>query len=279
MDLLHLCMKKPGFRFLNKLKFQDPIKYIKVHIKAPFFNILNRRSSNYDVVLITAHGSKDSILTVNSRDLNNQFRRYILLDDTRYFVNDFIFAVSCDTALEFGNESIKNGAIAYLGYSMKIDKLFSCNPKNVPKRIVCGYNIIFKKIFREVLQDNLNVFLQYPTSVNIFKERLSFNLEQKLTQLFKLNSYDIHQKYGVKITESERNKYNAHIVMKQLEVINEIDKHFVCLGDANFFYHGTVVEMCKRRGKAQTKNYISKLQFYNELSNQKYKQFVESLMC
>lgn len=278
MDLLHLSMNKPGIRFLNKLEFQDPINYIKVHVKTPFFNILNSRSSNYDVVLITAHGSKDSILTVNSRDLNNQFRRYILLEDTRYFVNDFVFAVSCDTALEFGAKSVENGAIAYLGYSMKIEKLFSCNPKNVPKRIVRGYNIMFKKIFREVLQDNLNIFLRYPTSVTMFKERLSFNLEQKLTQLFTFNPYDIHKKYGVKITEREINKYNAHIVMKQLEVINEIDKHFVCLGDANFFYHGTVVEMCKNHGKDQTKNYISKLQFYKELSNQKYKNFVESLM-
>ena len=279
MDLLHLCMKKPGIRFLNKLEFKAPINYIKVHIKTPFFNILNSRSSNYDVVLITAHGSKDSILTVNSRDLNNQFKRYILLEDTRYFVNDFVFAVSCDTALEFGAKSIENGAIAYLGYSMKIEKLFSCNPKNVPKRIVYGYNLMFKKIFREVLQDNLNVFLQYPTSVTMFKERLSFSLEQRLTQLLTLDSYEIYQKYGVKITEREKNKYNAHIVMKQVEVINEIDKHFVCLGDANFFYHGTVVGMCKSLGKDQAKKYITNLQFYNELSNQKYKQYVESLMC
>ena len=278
MDLLHLSMKKPGIRFLNKLEFQAPINYVKVHVKTPFFNILDRRSSNYDVVLITAHGSKDSILTVNSRDLNNQFKRYIFLEDTRYFVNDFIFAVSCDTALEFGEKSIENGALTYLGYSMKIEKMFSCNHKNIPKRIVHGYNIMFKKIFREALQDNLNIFLRYPTSVAMFKERLSFNIEQKLTQLFTLNPYDIHQKYGVKITEREINKYNAHIVMKQLEVINEIDKHFVCLGDANFFYHGTVVEMCKSHGKDQTKKYISKLQFYKELSNQKYKQYVESLM-
>ncbi len=278
MDLLHLCMKKSGIRFLNKLKLQDSIEYKKVHMKNHFFNILNSRRSKYDIVLITAHGSKDSILTVDLRNLNHPYSRYILLDDTRSFVNDFVFAVSCDTALEFGGKSIENGAITYLGYSMKIEKLFSCKYENAPKRIIDGYNIIFKKIFREALQENLNLFIQQPTSVAMFKERLTFDIEQNLNQLSSLKSEDILEKYQVKITANEMKKYNAHIVMRQLEVINEIDKHFVCLGDSNFFYHGTVVEMCKKNGKQKTKNYISQLQFYNDLSNEKYKQYIESLM-
>ena len=278
MDLLHLCMKKSGIRFLNKLEFQDYIEYMKVHTKKPFFDILNSRSSKYDIVLITAHGSKDSILTADLRNLNHPYNKYILLDDTRYFVNDFVFAVSCDTALEFGKKSIENGAITYLGYSMKIEKMFSCKYKNAPKRIIDGYNIIFKKIFRETLQENLAIFIQQPTSVAMFKERLTFNIEQNLTQLSSLKPEDIHEKYQVKITENEMKKYHADIVMQQLEVINEIDKHFVCLGDSSFFYHGAVVEMCKKHGKKKTKDYISQLQFYEDLSHEKYKQYVESLI-
>lgn len=275
MDVIFLCMKKSGIRFFNKIKFSK-IKCIKLHLKHPFLCILKRRKSEYDIVLIMAHGASGCILTT-SRDLHQRYVTYIDKSETTDFINDFVFAVSCDTANEFGKESIKNGAIAYLGYQIKIAKLFCTKGPNIPSRISSAFDTIIKHIFIEEISANIEAFVTEITTVKLLRDKLSFDIERRLYNLQEMNSQQIHELYGVKIDDKQLKKYMGPIMVKQLEFVDEVNRHFVCLGDGNYFYHGFITE-CLNRGQDRT-SILERMcanEAYSSIDNVSYKEYLKN---
>lgn len=283
MDIIHLCMKKRGIRFLYNVKkiipnYLGELEYINLGTKGDFLRLLNQRKTDYDIVLVTAHGANHCILTTTS-DLNEPFKSYIDKSETTGFENDFIFAFSCDTANEFGLESIKNGALAYIGYEVKISSIFNVTSDEVPKRIRKSLNVILKRIIVEELSKSLTKFAKTPMSAETLRQHFAFQVEKRLYELQDMNVQEIFQVYGVKIDKYLYRKYFAQIMINQLKDIDEINRHLVCLGDKNYFYHGFIGEMIKNgKNDSEINQLINKKNMLEKLENVKYKDYINCCM-
>lgn len=266
-------MKKRGIRFFNKIKFSN-VEYVKFHRKREFLQLLNKRKQEFDITLILAHGAPDCILTTTN-DIAHPYKRYINITDTTAFVNNFIFAVSCDTANEFGQESICNGAIAYLGYEVKIEKIFSTQGINIPHRVSIAFDTIIKHIFIEELALSLEKFTHQMMSVQLLKEYFSFSVETRISKLQEMSEEEIFEEYNVKIKTSDYTRYTPEIILKELVELGETARHLICLGDENYFYYGFIEQM-RNVGESSSKiiAHIKNSTFFQQMQHQPYKDFL-----
>lgn len=230
-----LAMKKRGIRFFSKIQFnKTDVK--RFYSKDDFLPYLSSRRANNDNVLLMAHGSSSAILTT-TRNPNKPFNIYISETETHVFQNDFVFAVSCLTANEFGQKCIDNGAISYLGYQVEIGPLFSSDSTpitNLPKRVSTALDTIIKHIFVQSLSVAFQEFLCNPISVSTLRERFSYLIERGISELLILNAEQIYDKYNIKICERDYNNYVVALVLRVLSLLNEISLRLVCLGEENY---------------------------------------------
>lgn len=113
--------------------------------------------------------------------------------------NDFVFAVSCLTANEFGKCCVEKGSIAYLGYQVEIGCLFTSDPSpqsNVPGSIITAVNTLVKHIFIAELSKAYEEFLKTPISVRVLKERFAFAFEKRLAELLDMSTEQVYNKYA-----------------------------------------------------------------------------------
>lgn len=230
-----LVMKKRGIRFFSKIKFNNT-QIKRYYGKKGFIPYVASRREKNDNILLMAHGWKDSILTTTT-DPSRPYDIYISSEETSIFQNDFVFAISCLTALEFGGECVKNGAIAYLGYQVEIGRLFNCyttSITNMPKRISNAVDIIMKRIFIQSLAKAYEEFLCHPRSVKVLRERFSYLLERSVVDLTLLTNEQIYEMYGVKILERHYQKYMVAIMLRTLSELKETTMRLVCIGESNY---------------------------------------------
>lgn len=275
MDAILLCMKKRGIRFFAKVKFHNT-KVVKYHTNTSFLAHVRSRETEYDNILFMAHGAEDSIITPVFR--TQKFIRYISEDEADAFKNDFVFAVSCSTAVKFGKKCVESGAIAYLGYEVQFSDLFSCTNdlnRTFPRRVRKSLDVVIKHIFINALTTAYEEFLRNPISVNVLRERFSFLLEQNIAELSDLSADELHAKYRVRISEHALQKYLVYLVPMTLSTLDEILPRLVCIGDANYI-SPTFIEYQMIQGKDTAcilRELISNDAF-NSIQNQEYRTYV-----
>lgn len=251
MDAILLCMKKRGIRFFAKIKFPNT-EVIKYHTKSLFLAHVSSRECEYDNILFMAHGTEDSIITPIFR--TQKYIRYITEAEANVFKNDFIFAVSCSTAKQFGRKCVQEGAIAYLGYEVQFGGLFSCtnqDNRTFPKHVRKSVDVIVKHIFISALSSAYEEFLRNPISVKVLRERFAFLLEQSIAELSDMTADELHEQYHVRITDHEFNKYFVCLVSMTLSSLDEILPCLVCLGDDNYI-SPTFIKYQIEQGKTRT---------------------------
>ena len=183
MDAILLCMKKRGIRFFGRIKFPNT-DIVRYYTKGEFLSHVRSRKFEYDNVLFMAHGAEDSIIIPVFR--LQKYIRYITEEEADAFKNDFVFAVSCSTAKQFGRKCVEKGSIAYLGYEVQLGSLFSCtneNNRTFPKHVRKSIDLIVKHIFINALSSAYEEFLRNPISVKVLRERYAFLLEQSIAEL------------------------------------------------------------------------------------------------
>lgn len=235
MDAILLCMKKRGIRFFSKIRFAK-VNVQKYYEKNSFLSHLRREKQKAENVMIMAHGSSDAILTT-TRNPMHQYTTYISGNEADAFANDFVFAVSCLTANDFGQKCIDNGTRTYLGYQIEIGAFFNASlsaTSQVPKRIEIAINTIVKHIFVESLSEAYEDFLTNPVSVNSFKEYFSFLLEKRISNLLDLDLDTLYNKFGIKIISRHYEKYITTIILCVLSNLNDVLTKLVCLGDSSY---------------------------------------------
>ena len=244
MDAILLCMKKRGIRFFSKMRFvnADVQKY---HERNSFLAHLRNNKQETENVIVIAHGWNDAILTTTS-DPMKQYKVYISAEEASAFYNDFVFAVSCLTANEFGQKCIDSGTRVYLGYQIEIGNLFNASlsaASQVPKRIEIAINTIVKHIFVESLSEAYEDFLTNTVSVNSLREYFSFLLEKKISTLLDLDLDSLYSDYGIKIISRHYEKYITTLVLRVLSDLNDILPKLVCLGDGSYI-SSTYIKHC-----------------------------------
>ena len=279
MDAILLCIKKRGIRFFSKISFPNT-QVIRFHAKHNFMGLLRTRIHNFDNVLLMAHGSNKSILTTTN-DLNHPYITYISADEVDSFKNDFVFAVSCSTANEFGKRCIEQGAIAYLGYQVELGCLFysySSGNCTVPKRITSAVDTIIKHIFIEELSRAYEEFLLNPINVSILKERFSFLLEKRIARLSNMTPTELYAEYHVSFSERDIKKFVVDIVLRVLSYLDDILPRLVCLGDENYF-SASYITYRKQKG-VSTERISEELEMskaFQSLSHIEYKEHLREL--
>ncbi|MBR5424352.1 MAG: hypothetical protein IK108_10115 [Clostridia bacterium] len=247
MDAVLLCMKKRGIRFFNKIQFNNT-KIQKYHEKKSFLEHLRVNKQNAENVLIMAHGSNGAILTT-TRNPSHPFTTYISSKDVDAFYNDFVFAVSCLTANEFGQKCIENGTRTYLGYQIEIGPFFKVSLSNrtqIPKRIINTIDTVVKHIFVEVLAEAYEDFLMNPISVETFRELFSFLLEKRISSLVDINIETLYREYGIKIVSRHYEKYITSIVLYVLSCLNDVLSKLICLGEKSYISPTFVQYYCAK---------------------------------
>lgn len=280
MDAILLCMKKSGIRFFGKIKFPNT-DIVRFHAKKQFMELLKTKIKNFDNVLIMAHGSKNAILTTTTNPAQ-KYAVYISSEDTFVFKNDFVFAVSCLTAHEFGKSCIDNGAIAYLGFQVEFGSLFSSYSKKnsvLPKRVSTAIDTIIKHIFIEELSRSYEEFLTTPINVRTLKERFSFLLEKRIAALTSLTPKEFYEQYGVKFSDRDYKQFVVNLVLRVLSCLNEILDHLVCLGDENYISSSYIsYKIHSGVNRDQLLKELESLSAFQNISNIMYKQYLREII-
>lgn len=249
MELVQLCMKKRGIRFFANIpeafkKTTVSSSYKSYTNKEGFLSELAKRENEYDMILITAHGAENKIIVpITQYDPYRQehpersdakYRTYISLDDTRFFKNDFVFAVSCLTAQEFGPVAVENGAIAYLGYDVIIENLFNVNGICMSSRVRDLYEKVVKIIFVEELVRAVTIFLSDMQNVLMLKQLFAFRLEKRLIEFFSMSADDVYDIYRIGIDKDIWKKNRQKLQIQQLNFLGEINQHLIIIGDPQY---------------------------------------------
>ncbi len=276
MDAILLCMKKRGIRFFQKIKFQKT-KVTRFHKKDNFLGLLCDREMYFDNVLLMAHGCAKGILNP-TRNLSRPYEIYISLNETRNFRNDFVFAISCLTANEFGERCIEEGAIAYLGYQVEIGGLFSSESKEIPKKIRGAVDIIIKRIFLEELSLSYEKFLTELISVQLLKEYFSFSLEKRISSIANMTPEEIYNEFDIKISDRNYQKYFVATILNTLSYLDEVSNRLICIGDSNYISSSSLISR-KRNGldSATLLNELENNQFFVKLKHTLYKKYLRDL--
>lgn len=249
MELVQLCMKKRGIRFFAKIpkEFENKIvssKYKYYATKECFLSELARRENEYDMILITAHGAENKIIVpITQYDFYRQehperssdkYRPYISIEDTRFFKNDFVFAVSCLTAKEFGPAVVENGVIAYLGYDVIIENLFNVSNICMSSRVRELYETVVKRIFVRELVQAISTFLNDMQNVLMLKQLFAFRLEKSLIDFFAMSAEAVYATYGIGINKDIWNRNRQKLQIQQLNFLGEINRHLIIVGDPKY---------------------------------------------
>lgn len=279
MDAILLCMKKKGIRFFKNIKFPNT-DVVRFHKKDNFLGLLHSRTRLFDNVLLMAHGSNKGILTT-THDLNHQYTLYIDLSEAKSFKNDFVFAISCSTANEFGEKCVEEGAIAYLGYQVEIGCLFFSYSKensSIPKRINTAVDIIIKRIFVQELSKAYEKFLTEPISVQLLKEKFSYSLEKRVSSILDKSVDQIYTEFGVKISDRDYKKYVASIVLNVLSYLDEVTERLICIGDSNYI-SSSYLEFRKLKGigPEQLLIELERNPFFINLEHEPYKAYLRDV--
>ena len=271
MDAILLCMKKRGIRFFSKMRFINT-EVQKFHERNSFLTHLRNNKQESENVMVIAHGNNDAILTT-TRNPMHQYTTYISIKEASAFYNDFVFAVSCLTANEFGQKCIDSGTRAYLGYQIEIGHLFNASlsvASRVPKRIEIAVNTIVKHIFVKSLSEAYEDFLTNPVSVNSFREYFSFLLEKRISNLLDVDLDSIYSDFGIKIISRHYEKYITTIVLCVLSNLNDVLSRLICLGDGSYISPTFIKYYLKQMSVDETIDVLTNNNdFLNTLQNNK----------
>lgn len=291
MKLLQLCMKKRGIRFFSKIpkEFQNSSvssNYKNYTTKERFLSELAKRENEYDMILITAHGAENKfIIPITQFDPYrlehpersfDKYRTYISIKETRFFKNDFVFAVSCLTAQELGPAVVKNGVIAYLGYDVIIENLFNVSDICMSSRVRDLYETVVKRIFIKELVRAVTKFLNDMQNVLMLKQWFSIQLEKSLIKFFSMSADEVYNTYGIGINKEIWNRNRQKLQIQQLNFFGEINRHLIIVGDPKYISLYGIENGCRIDKK--TYDRLKMVTFDNKNYEKKFKDELEHLI-
>lgn len=209
--IIHFSPKR-GARYLRKTRkmfrldfySNENLGYINHYDSEQYVKELKSRSDSLDIVIITAHGSKSSIIEplrqIERGKNNSLWTKVITAEDSQLFIRKFVAALSCLTANVLGNEAVESGAIAYLGFNEEISKTLRIeHVKNDESYEKYSKKILSlsRKIVVKSFYDAIKNFIMNCYTAKRLKEDFSYNIEENIAELYQMNRKSINEKYGI----------------------------------------------------------------------------------
>lgn len=229
MKILHYCPSERNIRFFKNLTanlkelFTDYVSitdkekvYIKFTRSSDFIYKLSKRRENSDIILISAHGWNDSILKAVE---GNKYRREIPKEKTTLFQNDFVFALSCYTFNEFGQDSINNKALTYVGFDDSIEGVFVIEQYNY-KSFVGNVEIIVRRVYMNAISASIDQFIKRCFTAKEFRQYLLLKLDKEISKLYRKSIEELNDEFGINLNNFRKEVPIENI---KIEILSKID--------------------------------------------------------
>jgi hypothetical protein len=276
LNIIHYNSAETKFRSLKRVdnyldaafNNESEILYNQCKDINDFIQTLNSRLTSPDIVIITSHGSDDSLLSLRRGRMIRVMRK----SQTRFFKHNFIVAIACQTANEFGPEAIRESAQTYVGFNdfIQCDFEFDSSKNGKLNSIL---EVIFKKVYQDSFNHSLEKFIKQCWTSNEFVQNWEIDFKRKVRQTGKMNLEEIRTEYSVPVTEKYEEQIKTLIKLEFISKYNTLNEKLVLLGDPNYipwYYIYNLDEMELKRILGKVENILDE--------NNYYKYFLKSLI-
>lgn len=243
MKVLHYCPHEREIRFFSLIKKNlreelGNIKsisdnqdiYIPFYEHKQFISKLHLRRKLPDVAIITAHGGHNSILKATRYE---NYEKVIDLSQTTLFQNDFVFALSCSTAKNFGPSSIQNNAFTYIGFDDYIGQVFQIKSDKY-KRLYRNITLMIRNIYMNSFTLEFSKFLKECMTADEFIQSFSYRINFEILKLYKMPIDDMNKKYNVKFLDKDDKVIKQTIKLELISKFDYFSKKMKVLGEENY---------------------------------------------
>ena len=151
------------------------------------------------------------------------------------FKNNITFSFACFTATEFGPTVIESGGQAYIGFKSEIGALTKVSKNSGHnKQVRNTYEYVSKIILTTTIAECVYKFIYDFQTAEICKQWFSLMLEKRLMDFFDMSAAQILKNYRYKMDEGTWAKHKGELQIYQLNILNNVQKEMVCLGDMNY---------------------------------------------
>lgn len=239
MEILYLGLKDSGVRFLTKLssdlREQVSENNFKYYFKKEDFlkRILEREEQN-DILIVTAHGAKYSIIRMDNSSGN--YYPYLKANDFKNINHDLIICIACLTAQGLGKELVQRGAEAFIGYDVLISPLFTLEQDDSLEFGLSTTDLesILKRIYKNAFYNSFLYFLFHCKTIKDFKNYLCYLYDAELNSLLRMSSNEILTNYGVNVSQEAWKKYKKKLFFNDFVRINKLQYSMVICGDSKY---------------------------------------------
>lgn len=237
LNIIHYNPNETGLRLLQTSEnyFNNVFNEQKETIYKPiseindFLGFLNSRLTYPDVVLITAHGTNNAILRLRKGTLVKAMR----LHQTRLFKHNFVFAISCGTATEFGSKAIDEAAQVYIGFDDEIQSDFKFDNGSNNK-----FNLILESVFKEIYQTSVNeafeIFIKKCLTAKEFCMHMDLIFKRQVRKTLRMGIKELRTIYSAPITDKYVSELKAIIKLQFLAKFDSLRGKITLLGDEQF---------------------------------------------
>ncbi|GIO09885.1 hypothetical protein J31TS6_59130 [Brevibacillus reuszeri] len=230
MKIMHFFPKSNGLNFLKR--FQEHLEgnyndgYQHFSKTDDFYEVLDTRINNTDIIVFTAHGEPTHI--VGEQKLGRDV--LLTLDDLGRCKHSFVFAFSCSTG-DLGAEICRqHKAIAYLGFKDIIDLVV----KTEGRAFSDDLRKILRKMYNDALCKSFNEFLGKNYNVDQFARTLSRNLEMVYAHILAMSPEELKVNFDISLKVATNSKFLWHLRTDLLTTIDGVRKRIVVHGESEF---------------------------------------------
>lgn len=208
---------KPIKEELSKSFLEGKCTYVGCINLGKFLKSLREREEFSDIVIISAHGSDDAVLTKRGTGYDKIFT----LEHAHLLANDFTFALSCYTSRELGPKVIEEKGITYVGFNDSIENDFVLDEHSSNYHYIKELEKVLIKIYNTVISRAFIRFINECTTAKEFQSYIEIGLKSELQKLSKLSVDEINSKFNLSINNDSDTNQSIRALLK-LEFISKI---------------------------------------------------------
>lgn len=227
-EILHFFPEGRGIRFLTSfqksLKTQFNELYTTFDKSHNFYNKLESRINNTDIIIITAHGDEEYI--VGEREQGEPIKMKI--DEFYRFKHSFLFSFSCSTAKLGKKICEEHNAISFIGFNDVIDLVVQTNSYKAEM------SNILKSIYNSALIDSFSLFIKNNYDVSQFALLLAKKLKGHHAKIMAMNNDDVIKTFSLSKRIVGNEKFKLTLRIDLLSTIDAVSERIIVHGEPAF---------------------------------------------
>ncbi|KQL43626.1 hypothetical protein AN963_29895 [Brevibacillus choshinensis] len=226
MKFIHYQPDNKGVRSFSGIKkylkktFEQTAEGFYEFYKTPhdFIKFLSDRTDVADIVLVTAHGGKDSYLDI--RESYDKPKKIFTTEHASLFSNNFIFAISCYTTQVLGQKVLDENGIVYIGFNDTVESDFVFNNDDQNKSLKYNLEKIFIQVYNKCIGLALYKFVVECRTAISFYKFLDILFRKEVNIVSKMTLDELNKQFSTDLKVETATKLKAIL---KLEFISKFD--------------------------------------------------------